>query len=107
MAEKNAGADWEIDLIIQQFDVVRATFQPQDMDTLKEGAASWIGWRGEWSAGWVIDDGGPYAGTFAMGIRCSRPVAPFLWAPQCDLADIELLDRLEYGTAEVKLVTKC
>lgn len=80
---------------LQQFDIVRATFQPWTLETLKEEAVSWIGWRGEWEASWIIEEGS-YKGMFAMSIRCTDPHPPFCWAPQADLVDIELVDRLDY-----------
>lgn len=71
---------------MDQFDLVYATFQPQITDNLKETSRPWIGWRGLWSADWIVEDE-PYQGQWAMCIdRDSR--APFVWVPESDLIDI-------------------
>lgn len=72
---------------MERFDVIEATFQPQNLETLKPKAEPWIGWRGLWSADWIIEDGA-YEGTFAMCVVSDRPRPPFVWVPEVDLADI-------------------
>ena len=77
---------------MKHFDLVEATFQPQNLETLKERAVQWIGWRGTWEASWIIEEG-PYEGTFAMCVMNSRP--PFLWVPEIDLTEIVLIYTLD------------
>ena len=79
---------------MKRFDLVEATFQPANMDTLKEEAVPWIGWRGQWSADWIIEEG-EFKGTFAMGVDANDERPPFAWAPEADLADVELIKSME------------
>ena len=65
-----------------QWDHVIATFHPVRTDDLQPHAPP-IGWRGEWVAGFDIEDG-PYSGQRAFVPLPER----FPWVPQCDLADI-------------------
>lgn len=81
---------------MERFDVVRATFQPMRRDDLAGHAVYWVGVRIRWQAGWLIDaeDGGPYAGDWAMvpldpTPQCLRPIG---WVPLRDLASVESAD---------------
>ena len=71
---------------MNRFDIVEATFQPQNMDTLKDTSVPWIGYRCQWSADWIIEEG-EFEGKFAMGV-ISDDHPPFAWAPESDLTDI-------------------
>ena len=77
---------------MNRFDIVEATFQPRDTSTLKQESMKWVGWRGRWSADWVIEDDGDYSdyvGQFAMGIMSTGVHPPFAWVPEQDLANIK------------------
>lgn len=80
---------------MEQFDRFEATFLPQRTDDMKEAATTLIGKRLEWEAGYVIEatDGERYAGQFACILLTPMAENPgFVWAPECDLADIESLN---------------
>jgi hypothetical protein len=70
---------------LQQYDLVRARFEPKRTDDLRPGVAEFIGQTTEWEAYWIIEDG-PYAGQWAMVPRgkawASRGWA---WVPSGDL----------------------
>jgi hypothetical protein len=72
---------------MEQFQIVRAIFQPQDSDTLKETSRRWVGWEGDWEALWLIEEG-RYCSQWAMRPQhdASDDGPPFEWAPLCDLA---------------------
>ena len=71
-----------------QYDVVTATFRPKDLDTLRPSLEKWIGWRGEFQAVWMIEEG-PYEGDFAMMPVSGPPYyggpLGFYWVPESDL----------------------
>ena len=62
-----------------------ATFQPKRTDNLRPEAAGAIGWRGEWTYAWTMDEEDPYPGQVAY-----LPVnGPFWhWVPEEDLVDV-------------------
>jgi hypothetical protein len=63
---------------------VTATFQPVETDDLRTVLANAVGWRGEWTASWVIEDG-PHAGQWAW----TATDGPFPhWVPTCDLVAV-------------------
>lgn len=69
--------------MMEQFDKIRATFTPQRTDDLRYGAEKCIGWEGEWTACWIIEDG-DYEGQWAMSPDREKPW-PMAWVPLCDL----------------------
>lgn len=74
---------------IDFFDKVLATFRPSRTDDLTPEAACWIGWRGVWSASWIVERG-QYEGQWAMmPLDPHGNYPPFAWMPFCDLADID------------------
>ena len=79
--------------ITKQYEIVDAIYQPLRTDDLKPGMPEWIGRRENWHALWMIDedDGGPYVGQWAMqpivANHQPHPDFPYLWVPQCDLAE--------------------
>lgn len=75
---------------LQQHDRITATFSPTNAETLRAGIEAWIGWRGEWLVGWIIEDG-TYQGQYAM-IPVIEINPGFSWVPECDLSAIVPLD---------------
>lgn len=66
-----------------------ATFNPKRTDDLQNDGAAFIGRRMKWQAVWIIEaDIDPYAGQWAMSPHPDAGAA-FVWAPECDLDDIE------------------
>jgi hypothetical protein len=68
-------------MALTQYDIVIATFQPGRTDDLRAGAREVIGYRGQWEAAWVIEDG-PYEGQWAM---VPEEHLKFAWCPESDL----------------------
>lgn len=68
---------------------VAATFQPRNADDLKPGAAELIGMSGEFDALWIIEEGQPYAGEWAMSIPQDWRSLDFVWVPSGDLANMK------------------
>lgn len=73
---------------MQQWDKIQATFRPVRTDTLASSAKAWIGWTGEWTVQWIIEDG-PYTGQWSLnnwyptvGIDTRLPMG---WVPESDL----------------------
>tara|TARA_R110000851_G_scaffold42983_1_gene106684 strand:- start:682 stop:927 length:246 start_codon:yes stop_codon:yes gene_type:complete len=80
---------------MKRFDSITAVFQPTRTDDLKEGMQEWIGRKEQWVAQWIIEDGHPYAGEWAlMPIKDEEygvhPDFPYLWVPLCDLKIVDL-----------------
>lgn len=67
-------------------DMVRAVFVPPRRDDLREGMCNFIMQRGLFAAGWIVEDGEPYAGQWAM---IAPDWWPCSWVPLCDLAEVE------------------
>lgn len=68
-----------------------ATFDPARADDLAPGVVEWIGWRGEWQASWLIQEG-PYEGDWhcmTLPGQEGPPPDVFVWAPSSDLTDID------------------
>ena len=78
---------------IERWDVVEAQFSPRDEATLKPGLAAKVGKRTEFTAMFVIEDG-PYEGQYEMH---SSILAPYLWCPEEDLADVVFIKNRPYG----------
>ena len=77
---------------------VDATFKPQRTDDLKPDRLPWIGYRGEFTIGWMIDDIAAYEGDgalmqFHVGERDGFPG----WAPS---RDFEIHANLTWGKDE-------
>jgi hypothetical protein len=72
---------------MERYDIVEATFEPTNTDDLKPGVAEFIGYRGQWTVAWMIDeeDGGAYVGQYAMTPHDFK--MPYVWVPECDLAN--------------------
>lgn len=83
---------------LRQHDRIRATLKPQRTDDLKSAVLPFIGQNREWSVAWMIEEhnGGHYVGQWAIGLELAtdEPAPGFTWVPECDLVDIEILDRL-------------
>lgn len=75
---------------MEQWDRVKATFQPVRTDDLRDGIEKWIGVESQWVVGWIIDEG-PYEGQQAMLPSPSEDemkvqgIMPVSWVPVCDL----------------------
>lgn len=83
-----------------RYDTVEATFVPKRTDNLRPDVVERVGQRRLWFAGWDIteEDGGPYVGQFAWlpwGTGIDHDWAGFGWIPTEDLADVELVSRLD------------
>jgi hypothetical protein len=81
-------------MAVQQFEKVKARFEPRRVDDLRPGTKEFMGPVLEWETSWRItpEDGGDYVGEWAMSLttRClySLPVhPPFAWVPSGDLVD--------------------
>ncbi len=74
----------------RQHDEVMATFSPARRDDLRPETERWVGHRGKWYAGWVIEEG-QFAGQLAWFLTLvDGELPPFRWwVPTEDLADIE------------------
>ncbi len=59
---------------MNQFDIIRARFNPKNTDDLKEDASFYIGMVGNWQVGWWIDHG-PYEGQRAVNYRPLKEAA--------------------------------
>lgn len=75
---------------LQQFDRVRATFAPTVTTNLRPEMLPFVGWRGVWSAAWIIEDGW-YSGQWAMCVWGDAD-GPVHWVPFGNLADVEPID---------------
>lgn len=93
---------------IQLYDYVSAVFSPHiTTDFQYPETAYFIGHRLYWQASWIVEDGA-YRGQMAM---CVQPTAdeervPFVWAPLCDLAEIEQADGREVHTKTMNYLRK-
>ena len=73
----------------------KATFNPKKLD-LKPGVAEYIGKEGIFQASWIIEEGEPYAGQWAMSLM--PHLSPgwegyeYVWVPEEDLSNIEKID---------------
>lgn len=82
---------------IEQYDKVRAIYDPKRTDDLVPGCEKWIGREGNyWLAGWIIEEG-EYEGQWAMAIPRSwlftkNDPFPAAWVPHCDLTILEWVD---------------
>ena len=72
---------------IEVFSKIEAVFRPRRIDDLKLGAVEHIGKRGVFEAAWIIEDGRPYAGEWAMLIPrdWDNELCDFSWVPSGDL----------------------
>lgn len=83
---------------MEQYDYVSATFDPKNLNTLKQSGKALIGQTLEYQAGWIIEDG-PYKGDWAMSfsnqevrrLLLSCQEIDFCWVPLCDLKDVKPL----------------
>jgi len=73
---------------------VIATFKPARTDDLINEAEHLIGFKGEFIASWIIEDG-PYTGQWAMATP--REFKDAIWVPLCDL---EIDDEAATGTLQ-------
>ena len=76
-----------IPVVSERFQVVKARFAPVDLHTLRPEAYPHVGEVLDWEVVWKIteEDGGPYAGQWAM-LATGRP--NFGWVPLCDLEEV-------------------
>lgn len=74
----------------QRFDIIEATFQPQNRETLKPEMVPFIGYRGRWEAAWIVDeeDDSQFTGQWAWTPHpvLGTPI-PYGWVPDEDLVD--------------------
>lgn len=78
---------------MQVSETIEAVFAPKDEATVKEPGRQFIGKRGTFEALWLIEDGRPRAGEWAMQIpeewKSALSGVPFtesfLWVPSGDL----------------------
>lgn len=73
--------------------IIRATFQPKRLDTLKPDAAEHVGETFDWEFLWEIgeDDSAVYAGQAAwQPLDPNRALPWFGWVPTEDLEEIAL-----------------
>ncbi len=76
--------------IKERFEVVDALFDPRRTDDLKPGVADLIGWRGEWRADWIIEEGEPFAGEWAMVPQEEEwTKLGVVWVPSGDLLPVD------------------
>lgn len=76
--------------IKERFKVVDALFDPRRTDDLKPGVADLIGWRGEWRADWIIEEGEPFAGEWAMVPQEEEWIKlGVVWVPSGDLLPVD------------------
>jgi hypothetical protein len=75
---------------LQQYDIVRGTWRPSDASTVRDEASPLVGYRGEWLAAWIIEDG-RFEGEYAM---TSQTIGFRWWVPLSDLVDVEFVSRM-------------
>ena len=69
---------------LNQFDVIKAAFNPKRTYDLKPGSEEFIGLLLEWECLWIIEEG-EYKGQMALALNHLTLKPPFSWVPECDL----------------------
>lgn len=79
---------------MEQFDKVKAYFEPKRLETLRDEAKPFVGKLMTFEALWIIDeeDGGPYVGQWAMRACGENKLdwLPFGWVPEEDIRIVTL-----------------
>ena len=73
---------------MKQLDIIVATYSPTFTDDLPLEWVNLIGWRGEWQAYWIIEEG-KYAGQWAMLRYPPVSGSAVGWVPESDLVQLD------------------